>query len=45
MDIRRPISLAHSVTETYLMFIMPMAPTTKDIAAVAAGNTVKQLAG
>src|SRR5215218_2466982 len=39
MDMRKPISLVLSVTETYMMFMMPIPPTINDMAAMAANNT------
>ena len=38
--ILRPISRVRSVTETSMMFMMPMPPTTSEIAAVAASSQV-----
>ena len=40
MAIRRPISFVRSVTVTYMMFIMPMPPTTNEMEAIAANNVV-----
>ena len=40
MAIRRPISRIRSVTETSMMFMMPMPPTRSEIAATAARSTV-----
>ena len=40
IDIRKPISRVRSVTETYMMFIMPMPPTSSEIPATAASSTV-----
>ena len=40
MDIRKPISLVRSVTDTYILFMMPMPPTTNEIPAMAVSNTV-----
>ncbi len=37
---RKPISRVRSVTLTYIMFIMPMPPTTKDIPAIQARSIV-----
>ena len=38
MLILRPISLVRSVTETYMMFMIPMPPTRRDIPATAASR-------
>ena len=40
IDIRRPISRVRSVTETYMMFMMPMPPTSSEMPATAASRTV-----
>ena len=40
IDIRRPISFVLSVTETYMIFMIPMPPTNSEIPAMAASNTV-----
>ena len=38
MALRRPISRVRSVTETSMIFIIPMPPTKSDIAAIAPNN-------
>ena len=38
--IRKPISRVRSVTDTYMMFIIPIPPTTKDIPAIHARSVV-----
>ena len=40
MDMRRPISRVRSVTDTYMMFMIPIPPTSKDIPAIQANRTV-----
>ena len=40
MDIRKPISLVRSVTVTYMMFMMPIQPTNKEIKAMATKTVV-----
>ena len=40
MAIRMPISRVRSVTETSMMFMMPMPPTTSEIDAIAASRPV-----
>ena len=40
MDIRRPISLVRSVTDTYMMFMMPTPPTIREMKAMAARSRV-----
>ena len=40
MDIRRPISRVRSVTDTYMMFMIPMPPTSNDMPAIQANRTV-----
>ena len=40
IDIRRPISRVRSVTETYMIFMMPIPPTSSEIPATAASSTV-----
>ena len=37
---RRPISRVRSVTETYMMFMMPMPPTSSEMPATAASSRV-----
>ena len=37
---RRPISRVRSVTDTYMMFIMPMPPTTSEMPAMQASSVV-----
>ena len=37
---RRPISRVRSVTDTSMMFMMPMPPTSRDTEAMAASSTV-----
>ena len=37
---RTPISLVRSVTETSMMFMMPMPPTSSDTEAMEASNKV-----
>ena len=37
---RKPISRVRSVTETYMIFIIPMPPTKREIPATAASRTV-----
>ena len=39
-DIRRPISLVRSVTDTYIIFIMPIPPTIKEIHATTKSKVV-----
>jgi hypothetical protein len=39
-DIRKPISFVLSVTDTYMIFMMPMPPTNNEIPAIAASKTV-----
>jgi len=41
--LRRPISRTRSVTDTSMMFITPMPPTSSEIAAMPASNTVSVL--
>ena len=41
MDILSPISLVRSVTETYMIFIIPIPPTSNDIPAMAPSSMVK----
>ena len=43
MAFRRPISLVRSETVTNMMFIMPIPPTTKEMAAIPANPTVRVL--
>ena len=43
IDMRKPISLVRSVTVTYMMFIMPMQPTNKEIKAMATKTVVIML--
>ena len=38
---RRPISRVRSVTETSMMFMMPIPPTRRDTPATAASRTVR----
>ena len=38
-DILKPISLVRSVTETYMMFMMPMPPTMREMQATTKSNT------
>ena len=40
---RRPISRVRSVTETSMMFMMPMPPTTSEMAAMLASSAVSVL--
>ena len=40
IDIRKPISLVRSVTETYMMFMIPMPPTSKEIPPIQAKSIV-----
>src|SRR5271157_3962306 len=40
MAIRKPISRVRSVTDTYMIFMMPMPPTTSDIPAITASSMV-----
>ena len=37
-DIRRPISRVRSVTETYMMFMIPIPPTTSEMPAMQASS-------
>ena len=39
-DMRRPISRVLSVTDTYMIFIMPIPPTINDIPAIHASRVV-----
>ncbi|MPM65595.1 hypothetical protein SDC9_112492 [bioreactor metagenome] len=39
-DFRMPISRVRSVTETSMMFIMPMPPTSREIAAMATRTVI-----
>ena len=41
IDIRRPISLVRSVTDTYIMFMMPTPPTISEMNAIAASSRVR----
>ena len=40
IDILRPISRVRSVTETYMMFMMPIPPTSREMPAMQASSTV-----
>ena len=40
MAMRMPISRVRSVTETSMMFMMPMPPTSSEIEAIAARSSV-----
>ena len=40
MDIRSPISRVRSATDTYMMFMIPMPPTSNDMPAIQANRTV-----
>ena len=40
MALRRPISRVRSVTDTSMMFMMPMPPTSSEMAAMAPRNSV-----
>src|ERR1700761_686682 len=40
IDIRNPISLVRSVTDTYMIFMMPIPPITSEIPATTVSNTV-----
>ncbi len=40
IDMRKPISFVRSVTDTYMIFMMPMPPTNNDMPAMAAKSTV-----
>ena len=42
-DFRMPISRVRSVTETSMMFMMPMPPTTKEMAAMPASTPTRIL--
>jgi hypothetical protein len=42
-DLRIPISLVRSVTDTSMMFITPMPPTSREIAATKEINSVSIL--
>lgn len=42
IDIRRPISLVLSATETYMMFMMPTPPISREIAAIAVSKVVRR---
>ena len=39
-DMRRPISRVRSVTDTYMIFIMPIPPTTREMPAIHAKSVV-----
>ncbi len=41
--LRRPISRTRSVTDTSMMFITPMPPTSREMAAIPASRTVSVL--
>ena len=41
MALRMPISLVRSVTVTSMMLVMPMPPTSREMAATAPSRTVK----
>ncbi|MNL60547.1 hypothetical protein D3C87_1843650 [compost metagenome] len=43
IDILKPISLVLSVTDTYIMFMMPIPPITKEILATAVNKAVIML--
>ena len=43
IDIRKPISLVRSVTETYMIFMIPMPPTSKEIPPIQAKSIVNTL--
>ena len=38
--LRMPISLVRSVTETNMIFMMPIPPTSREMAAIAPRNSV-----
>jgi len=40
-DMRMPISLVRSVTDTSMMFMMPIPPTISDTPAIAARSAVR----
>ena len=40
---RRPISRVRSVTDTYMMFIMPMPPTSSEMLAIPVSITMTML--
>ena len=42
-DLRMPISRVRSVTETSMIFIMPMPPTTREMAAMPASTATRML--
>ena len=42
-DLRMPISLVRSVTETSMMFMMPMPPTRREMAAMATSTIIMVL--
>ena len=42
-DFRTPISRVRSVTDTSIIFIMPMPPTTREMAAIPASTPTKIL--
>ena len=39
-DLRMPISRVRSVTETSMIFIMPMPPTSREMAAMATSTAI-----
>ena len=41
MDIRKPISRVRSVTETYMIFMIPIPPTNREIPPIQAKSIVK----
>ena len=43
IDIRNPISRVRSVTDTYMMFMIPIPPTNSDMPAIQASRMVVEL--
>ena len=42
-DLRTPISRVRSVTDTSMMFMIPMPPTTREMAAIPASTPTRML--
>ncbi|MNT67531.1 hypothetical protein D3C72_2056830 [compost metagenome] len=43
IDMRKPISLVRSVTETYMIFMIPIPPIKSEMPAIAVSSTVNML--